>query len=152
VVTFLRLGHDRAVAGWAAKRMDGVVKAIIHDIELFNEVNDIVGTSRTVSRIRDDPVDHGPFLEGLKVALKEIVDYFNAQSKAIREQHGGVTKHSSIEDLMGKIGNCVDKTALKVLHEQIFAIHAEQLATANTNGLRYIEGCISLIDKVLALA
>jgi len=36
---------------------------------------------------------------------------------------------------MNKIGDCVDKTALKSLMEQIFAIHAEQLATGNGNGI-----------------
>jgi hypothetical protein len=48
---------------------------------------------------------------------------------------------------MIKIGNCVDKTALKALEEQVFAIHAEQLATANSNGVKAIEKCIGLIKQ-----
>jgi len=149
LVAFIRLGHDRAAAGWASERLNEVVRGIIHDIEIFNDINNIA-TNRTVSKLTDGPVDSTAFLLGLKVALEEIVIYFNAQAKALREQHGGVIRHVSIEELMIKIGNCVDKTALKVLHEQVFAIHAEQLATANSNGVRYIEECISLIDQALA--
>jgi hypothetical protein len=57
-----------------------------------------------------------------------------------------VAKHASIKDLIIKIGNCVDKTALKSLEEQVFAIYAEQLATTNNNGVEYLEKYIGLID------
>jgi hypothetical protein len=150
-VAFLRWGHDRATAGWAPKRMNDVVKAIVHDIEIANEIQEIA-TTRTVSKLANETADLTPLLSGLRVALNEIVEYFKAQATALREQHGGVDKHGSIEDLMIKIGNCVDKTALKALEEQVFAIHAEQLATANSNGVKYIEECIGLIDQALALA
>lgn len=130
--------------------MDAVVKGIIHDIEIANEIANIT-TDRTTSKLEDGLADLTPLLSGLSVALKEIVEYFKAQTKALREQHGGVTKHLSIDELMSKIRNCVDRTALKALEEQVFAIHAEQLATANSNGTTYIENCISLIDQALAL-
>lgn len=91
-------------------------------------------------------------LSGLRVALNDIVDYFKAQATALREQHGGVTNHASVKDLMIKIGNCVDKTALKGLEEQIFAIHAEQLATANSTGVGYIEAFIALINEALGIS
>lgn len=52
---------------------------------------------------------------------------------------------------MTKIGNCVDITALKVLEDQVFAIHAEQLATANGDGVVYIEKCIDIIDRALSI-
>ncbi len=150
-VLFLRWGHDRAAAGWGTERLDTVVQAIIHDIGIANEIQNIT-TTRTVSKLADGTSDLTPFLSGLRVALNEIIEYFQAQKIALREQHGGVTKHASIEDLMIKIGNCVDKTALKALEEQVFAIHAEQLATANGNGVTYIEKCIVLIDQALSIA
>jgi hypothetical protein len=126
------------------------VKAIIHDIGIANEVQEIT-TTRTVSKLANGTTDLTPLLSGLRVALNEIVEFFKAQATALREQHGGINKHASINDLMIKIGNCVDKTALKALEEQMFAIHAEQLATANSNGVGYIQNCISLIDQALAL-
>jgi hypothetical protein len=57
--------------------------------------------------------------------LCEFEEYMLDQAKQIREQHGGIEKHLSIDDLMGKIENCVDRTALVALVEQVFAIHAE---------------------------
>jgi hypothetical protein len=129
--------------------LDQVVGAIIHDIEIANEIQAITST-RTVSKVSDEPTDLTPLLSGLRVALIEIVKYFKDQATALRVQHGGVTNHSSIDDLMIKIGNCIDKTALKALEEQVFAIHAEQLATANSNGVGYIEACIALIDEALS--
>ena len=148
---FLRWGHDRATAGWASEKLDAVVRGVIHDIGIANEIQEIT-TTRTVSNIIDGPTDLAPLLSGLRVALNEIVHYFKAQATALREQHGGVTNHASIEDLMIKIGNCVDKTALKGLEEQMFAIHAEQLATANSNGVGYIETCIALIDEAVGIS
>ncbi|MCJ1435723.1 hypothetical protein MMC27_005098 [Xylographa pallens] len=150
-IAFLRWSHDRAAAGWDPQRLDAVVEAIIHDIEIADEVQEIT-TDRTVSKLTNGPSDLTPLLSGVRVALNEIVEYFRAQSKALREQHGGLAKHASIEELMIKIGNCVDKTALKALEEQVFAIHAEQLATANSNGAKYIQRCIDLIDQALAIA
>ncbi len=146
---FLRWGHDRASAGWDPDMLDTVVRGTIHDIKITREIQEIT-SNRTVSKISDGPTDLTPLLSGLRVALIEIAEYFKAQATALREQHGGVTKHASIEDLMTKIGNCVDVTALKCLEEQVFAIHAEQLATANGNGVGYILECINLIDEALS--
>jgi hypothetical protein len=61
----------------------------------------------------------------LRQTLCDFEEYMLDQAKQIREQHGGIEKHLSIDDLMGKIENCVDRTALVALVEQVFAIHAE---------------------------
>jgi hypothetical protein len=150
-VAFLRWGHDRAAAGWDPERLDDVVKAILHDISIADEIKEIA-TSRTVSKLSDGTTDLTPLLSGLRVALIEIVEFFKAQAKELREQHGGITRHGKIEDLMTKIGDCVDRTALKALEEQVFAIHAEQLASANSNGVTYLEECIGLIEQAINLA
>ena len=148
LIAFLHFGSARTEGFVSPDNLDEIVEVVIDDIEMLNEINNIE-TTRTVSKLTNGLADLTAFLSGLKVALEEIVNLFKAQAIALREQHGGVTKHASIEDLMNKIGNCVDKTALKVLNEQVFAIHAEQLATANSNGIRYIEKCIGLIDQAL---
>lgn len=46
----------------------------------------------------------------------------------------------------------MDKTALKGLEEQVFAIYVEQLATANSNSVGYIEACIALIGEALSIS
>lgn len=67
--------------------------------------------------------------------LEKLSLFFKDQATTLREQHGGITTHDSITDTMNKIGDCIDKTALKSLMEQIFASHAEQLATGHGNGI-----------------
>ncbi|KAF4624396.1 hypothetical protein G7Y89_g13775 [Cudoniella acicularis] len=150
-VSFLRWGQDRAAAGWAPDKLDSVVKGIIHDIEISNEVQSIT-TTRTASKLMDGPTNLVPVLSGIRLCLDEIVKYFDAQAKELREQHGGINNHASIDDVMIKIGNCVDRTTLKVLMEEVFAIHAEQLATANSNGVKYVRKIMDLIDKALAIS
>lgn len=68
----------------------------------------------------------------------------------LREQHGGIQDHSSLEDLMTKIGNCVDKTALMALREQFFATHAKQLTTSNCHGAGFIRELVDAIDSFVA--
>ncbi|KAJ8105692.1 hypothetical protein OPT61_g10027 [Boeremia exigua] len=41
-----------------------------------------------------------------------------------QEQHGGVQQHESIDKLVQKIGDVVDKTALMALEEEVFAMIA----------------------------
>lgn len=151
LVAFLRWGHDRAVVGWAPERIDSVVETILHDIEISEEIQKIVST-KTASKMTDGPVDFRPFVSGMRVVLIELKEYLKAQAKAMRDQHGGVMKHDSIDNIMVKVGNCIDKTSLKLLEEQVFAIHAEQMATSNAGGIDYVEKCIKLIDEALAVS
>lgn len=53
---------------------------------------------------------------------------------------------------MTKIGNCVDKTALKMLVQQVLAIHAAQFTMANSGGITYAEKMVALIDEALAVS
>ena len=149
---FLRMSHDRAPTKKkkraSAQEIDALVKAVVHDIQIMNEVD----TYRTASEIPDDQKSLVPLLSGLRVALGEIASFLTDQATALREQHGGIATHDSIKDIMNKIGDCVDKTALKSLMEQIFAIHAEQLAIGNGNGVGYIKECMALIDQALDIS
>ncbi|EAT82057.2 hypothetical protein SNOG_10663 [Parastagonospora nodorum SN15] len=145
---FLEFGHDRAKAGWAMEILEPVVVQILHDIELFNRVH--TGPSLwTPSNVTAASANLTPFVSSLRSALSEIKDFLLAQAVGLREQHGGVQQHQSLDDLMAKIGNCVDKEALMALHEQFFAIHGEQLATANSKGADYINELIDFIDMAL---
>lgn len=144
---FLEWAHDRASAGWEMDRLEQVVRQILHDIKIVNKTRCIPSVS-TVSEEPDEQ-DLVPFITSLRQALCEVKDFLLAQAKELREQHGGVQKHLSIEDLMVKIGNCVDKTALMALEEQVFAIHAEQLATGNGRGADYVDELVRFIDAAL---
>jgi hypothetical protein len=93
-------------------------------IKIVNKTRYIPSVS-TVSEELDKPQDLVPLISSLRQALCEIKDFLSAQATELQEQHGGVQGHLSIEDLMVKIGNCVDKIALMALEEQVFAIHAE---------------------------
>ena len=147
---FLRLSHDRAptTSGLSAREIDALVKTVVHDIQIVNELD----TYRTAFEIPDNEKSLIPLLSGLRVALGEIASFLKDQATALREQHGGINTHASIDDIMNKIGDCVDRTALKSFMEQIFAIHAEQLATGNGNGVGYLEECIALIDQGLDIS
>lgn len=57
--------------------------------------------------------------------------------------------HESLDDLMVKAGNCVDKTALRVLNEQVFAIRVGQMAATNTDVMKSINDLITIVDKIL---
>jgi hypothetical protein len=105
--------------------------ALGHDIKIINTLD----SCRTASKEDDNEKSLVQLLSVLRPALREIVSFFKDQATTLREQHGGITTHDSITDIMNKIRDCVDKTALKSLMEQIFAIHAEQLATGNGNGI-----------------
>jgi hypothetical protein len=151
LVAFLTFGHKRAAAGWAQDRLDDVVKSTVHDIDILNEFQPLT-TSKTLSKLVDGKADLTTFLSGLRVLVGELIQYMKAQHQAIREQHGPIGTHESIEDLMMKIGNCVDKTALQMLVKQVLAIHAAQLTTENAGGITYAEKMAALIDEALAVS
>ncbi|KAF2799650.1 hypothetical protein K505DRAFT_230468 [Melanomma pulvis-pyrius CBS 109.77] len=145
---FLELAHDRSTARWEVERLELVVLKILHDIKIVNKIPFVYPVS-TVSEEQDKSQALVPFITSVRQALCEIKDFLSAQATALRDQHGGVQRHLSIEDLMVKIGNCVDKTALMALEEQVFAIHAEQLATGNSQGAGYISELVGFIDAAL---
>lgn len=145
---FLELAHDHASASWEPDMLEQVLRQILHDIRIFNKTP-YVPLFSTVSEQTDNPQALELFVSSVRRALLEIKDFLLAQATELREQHGGIQRHISIKDLMVKIGNCVDKAALMALEEQVFAIHAEQLATGNGWGVDYIDELIQWIDVAL---
>jgi hypothetical protein len=81
--------------------------ALGHDIKIINTLD----SCRTASKEDDNEKSLVQLLSVLRPALREIVSFFKDQATTLREQHGGITTHDSITDIMNKIGDCVDKTA-----------------------------------------
>lgn len=129
-------------------KLEQVVRQILHDMKIANKTRYIPLVS-TVSEGPDECQALILFVTSLRQALCEIKDFLVAQATQLREQHGGVQKHLSIKDLMVKIGNCIDRTALMTLEEQVFAMHAEQLVTGNGSGADYIDELVRSIDTAL---
>jgi hypothetical protein len=121
---FLGFSHNRAAPGWDTSALREVVVAILNDVKIVNKHHPFP-SMQTPSEEPDESAGQVAFILVLRQTLCEIEEYMLDQAKQIREQHGGIEKHLSIDDLMGKIENCVDRTALVALVEQVFAIHAE---------------------------
>jgi hypothetical protein len=84
--------------------------------------------------------------------LVEIQDVLNAQAAELREQHGGIQSHRSLTELVAKTGNAVDKATVMALEEQVFALHAEQLATGDCRGAQYVGKLVSVSNAALGSA
>jgi hypothetical protein len=152
---FLKLSHDRAGPAWKEEilfRKDTLIhvtRQVLKTIKIVNETR-YVPPVQTASRENTEQEDPLPFLSGVRQTLVEIKDFLEQQAVEMREQHGGIQDHSLWEDLMTKIGNCADRTALVALQEQGFAIHAEQLATSNCQGAGYIHELLDAINSFVA--
>jgi hypothetical protein len=142
---FLEWAHDRIAADWTKDQIAEAVERILHDIGIVSKARSV----STLSTASNKDVDMKPFVAAVRQSLCEIRDFLVRQGKEIREQHGGVQTHASIDDLMIKIGECVDKSALVALEAQVFAIHGEQIATANSRGADYIDELVCHIGGVL---
>jgi hypothetical protein len=115
-------------------------------IDLFNERRDIDPTSSVLILICLLP-GHRPNEDVAHVDIVTDAGKDIAMSELLRENHRGRSRSASIsKDICSE-----DKTALRMLPEQVFAIHARQLATAKSNSVMYIEECIGLIDQALDL-
>jgi hypothetical protein len=147
---FLILLHDHAAPGWSVSMLVDVVSNIIHDIKVASRLN--IVEIPTVTEEADVDSDTVPFLVAHRQFLCDIMAFFTSLATQLREQHGGIQKHSSLDDLMTKISNCVDKTALMVLEQQVFAIHAEQAAAGIHRGITFIKTAIDGIDMIFGRA
>ncbi|KAF2011019.1 hypothetical protein BU24DRAFT_472148 [Aaosphaeria arxii CBS 175.79] len=149
---FLQRAHKRVRVEWDAHKVQQVVEDIIDDIAQDQDVR-ITLTIRTAPNLpegsNEDVTALFSLLAGVRKALCGIEQFMQGRAGQLREQHGGVQKHDSMEDLTAKVGNCVDRSALKVLVEQVFAMHAEQLATTNGEGAMLIRKIVKLIDMAL---
>ncbi|KAG9188280.1 hypothetical protein G6011_02203 [Alternaria panax] len=130
----------------ASTRFVEVVGRILHDIAIFNKTK-YISSTWTVSTQNESHMV--PFVSALRESLCELKGFFTRHAKELREQHGGIQNYKSLDELMIKIGNTVDKTALVALSSHVFAIHGEQLATANSGGSGYIDELITAIDGAL---
>jgi hypothetical protein len=116
------------------------------DINLVMETKYV---SSTWTASTQSEYDMAPFVLALRQSLCELKGFFTQHAKQLRKQHGGIQNHKSLGEPMTKIGDTVDKTVLIALSSQVFAIHGEQLATANARGCGYINELIAAIDGAL---
>jgi hypothetical protein len=123
-----------------------VTRQVLKSIKAVSETS-YVAPVQPSSGETTEQGDSLPFLPSIRQALVEIKDFLEQQAVQLREQHGGIQEHLSWEDLMTKIGNCVNKMALEALQERGFAIHAEQLATSNCHGGGFIHEPVDAIDS-----
>ncbi|CAJ2503936.1 Uu.00g113300.m01.CDS01 [Anthostomella pinea] len=65
-------------------------------------------------------------LQLVRKDCQSIDNYGKRSLQAVAEHHGGLLKHTSIEDIMTKFGNCVDAATVQNLVEQLGALHAAQ--------------------------
>ncbi|KAK0125599.1 hypothetical protein ONS96_009434 [Cadophora gregata f. sp. sojae] len=145
---FLDLCRVRALPGMTNDGLDALVTEVLRDLKIINRVD----TCRTASEVFHEEKSMIQFISGLKESLEGIASLLEGQATALREQHGGIDTHISITDIMNKVGNVIDQTALKSLMEQVFAIHGEQMAMSNSVGAKALRECIGLLDQALSIS
>jgi hypothetical protein len=120
--------------------MTEIVRGVLQDIALMNRYQP------AARQILPSDDNRAAALTGMisstRAMLQAIQSYQTRAAAEIREQNGGITAHDSIDGLMRKIGNTVDRTALIVLIKQIFAINSQQACTPLTVSAGWLEdGC-----------
>jgi hypothetical protein len=142
---FLEMIHDRASYGWTPTQLEPVVSRILHDLKIIEKVSHRPATW-TVS---EDNFD-GPtmFMSAVRQALVELNKMVLDIASELHQQHGGLQQRD-FKELMAKISNCVDKTALMALHEQFAKTHAQQLGSAMTPVSEFIKELIGYINKAI---
>jgi hypothetical protein len=117
--------------------MTEIVRGALQDIALMNRYQP------AARQILPSDDNRAAALTGMisstRAMLQVIQSYQTRAAAKIREQHGGITVHDSIDGLMRKIGNTVDRTSFMVLIEQVFAINAQQACTALTVSAEWLE-------------
>ena len=148
LVLFLELLHHRAIRGWHQSMIQDVVENLMEEMMLIDKHKwnkgiadaDEAGSSK----------DLRPFLHALHMTIAELYHFQRRNMELISEAHGPIGDHGSMEALMEKVGACVDRAALKILCEQVFAVHASYLASSNSHALKSLEEVHSVIGKALS--
>ncbi|EPE35504.1 hypothetical protein GLAREA_11203 [Glarea lozoyensis ATCC 20868] len=146
LIQFLRFGHERVeTRDMNDNSVDQVVESTLKDISIWAEMETL---QRTPAKCVDQRRSL-EFLGGICNELKDVVAFLERQAQALREQHGGLTMHKSVEELSAKIGQCAGAAALQLLEEQWFALHADQMAMSNQGGTNRIRELITIIERYI---
>jgi hypothetical protein len=122
LAVFLEFTHDRANTKMGSHMMTEVVRGVLRDIALVSKFPS--ARRRAPSGDNDQGADWKMLVSAARATMQTTQSYLTRAATDIREQHGGITAHDSIDALMRKVGNTVDRTALMALIEQVAAINA----------------------------
>jgi hypothetical protein len=142
LAVFLEFTHDRANTKMGSHMMTEVVRGVLRDIALANTL--LSPPRRTPSGDNDQEANWKMLVSAARATL-QTTQYYLTRAADIREQHGGITAHDSIDALMRKVGNTVDKTVLMALVERVAAINAQQSHTPLMVGAEQIEELCELL-------
>ena len=144
---FLELCHKNIDSSWQGPVLKEALGQMLDTIAIHNKYNDTSTSSNLELGLPF--TDFAPFASACRLALLAVVESLEKQARQSREQYGGIRAHEPLEELMIKIGNCVDKTSLKIMIEQVFAIHAEQFSASNCQGAKRLNEIIKVFDRLL---
>jgi hypothetical protein len=143
LAVFLEFTHDRADTKMGSHMMTEVVRGVLRDIALANTL--LSPPRRTPSGDNDQEANWKMLVSAARATLQTTQSYLTRAATDIREQRGGITAHDSIDALMRKVGNTVDKTVLMALVERVAAINAQQSHTPLMVGAEQIEELCELL-------
>lgn len=146
---FLELLHDRARGGWNEHPLPDIIEQLLRVIKMVNKY-EYLPTVTAKKDIPMPPQDFRPLVVAIRTAFTEVAKYLREHATAVRDQHGAIREEGSMEEIMQNVGACVDVISLKILAEQVFAIHAEQIAGGNEKGSEMIGNILQIIDVALS--
>ena len=150
LVKFVVIAHDKdARTGLPTEYMDTVVKETLEELRRAAFLRDIA-TPTTASKIglATSP-DIQTFLLAMVNQLKAMINFLEREKNYLSEQHGGLT-HQTMDEIMFRIGNIVDRTALMMAVEELAAVHAHQLTNTYSCGVNELRMCLSLLERFMA--
>lgn len=115
-------------------------------VELHNQHKQIWTTSE------DSQMSKGDFrllLSCVKNIIEQTDKYIQDSAQALADQHGGILRHGSLEDLMGKLGNAVDIAEAQSYWEQLGAFHAVLHASGDRKASEMLQMLSALLEKAL---
>jgi len=131
---FMGLGHARVENDYTADQIRVKLIDSLDIIEMESKATYITPSAPLSEEGGEGgSVDEGILITTLRQVLVDIRNLSRDTGVALCEQHEGTTTHASLEDLMIKIANCVDKSSLEIYEAQVLALQAEQMAVSNTH-------------------
>jgi hypothetical protein len=130
-------------------------QTLVHHVEKVLSVvegHGIYKTCPTASNVPVEPLSEKNFRLTIS-AIKDIVDqliiFDKNYSQQVAEQHGGVTRHAGMNDIINKIANAIDVVTQQANFEQIANIHAVQFAFGSSQIAGKLSELSALLVKVL---
>ncbi|RYP31298.1 hypothetical protein DL767_005811 [Monosporascus sp. MG133] len=144
---------DKVKLVQSCHRMTREVKGALVATEIYSRYGISVWTpskgNNEESSVQMSKGDFRTVLSCVRQCIKSIDDYMDKSITAIAEQHGGITRHGSLKELMTKLGNAVGTFAIQGLLEQVSALYAMLLASKTRELSGFVNTPGQYLDKVL---